>query len=652
MTEADRRRARAEDALLRSEERFRTLFDAVPVGLYRTTSDGRIANANPAMAQMLGFESVEALVGSAAVDLYVRPDVRREWTRRLETEGLVRAFEAELRRRDGTALWALESARAALDAEGRILHIEGTVQDITERKMAELRLRDSESQYRLLFDANPHPMWVIDRETLAFLAANAAAVASYGFSREEFLRLTAADIRPPEDVAAMKVRFYAAAAGGGIVSIGDVRHRKKDGTIFDVHVTSSAILFAGRAAALAMAVDITESRRAAAALERMEAQAHQSQKMEAIGQLAGGVAHDFNTLLGVVTGYSDLLLREAPAGSATARRLTEIRSAADRAAALTRDLLAFGRRQVLQPRVLDLNALVLDARAMLSRVINEDVEIVTVLDPGLGRVRADPGQLRQVILNFAVNARDAMPGGGRLTLETRNVELDASSAAASRAALRPGRYVALLASDTGRGVAPEVLERMFEPFFSTRDQGLGGGLGLATVYGIVTQSGGHLDVQSTIGKGTTFTVYLPHADAPAEAPAPSPITPAPGEAETILLVEDAHPLREMVTEILEAEGFRVIAAENGERAIEAAAAHPGPIGLIITDVVMPGLSGPAVAERLQATRPQMRVLLMSGYADAAMGAEGAIDARTHFLQKPFSADALLRKIRDVMASPV
>jgi len=649
LNEAERRRYRAEDALLRSEERYRALFDAVPVGLYRTSSDRRIANANPAMAQMLGFASVEALIGSDAVELYVEPEVRREWARRLETEGLVQGFEAQLRRHDGSALWALESARATLDDAGRILHIEGTVQDITERKQAELRLRDSEAQYRLLFDANPHPMWVVDPETIGCLAANDAAVRSYGFSRQEFLTMPATDIRPPEDVPQMQARIRAVAAAEGVVSVGESRHRRKDGTIFDVHVTSSPLTFGGRPAVLAMAIDITERKRAAAALERLEGQLRQSQKMEAIGQLAGGVAHDFNNLLGVIIGYSELLLRDLAPGSPAARRMTEIRDAADRAAALTKQLLAFSRRQVLQPRVLDLNAVVSEAEAMLARVISENVEIVTVLAPDLGRVRADPGQIQQVILNFAVNARDAMPGGGRLTLETRNVDLDRRDAD-RHAGLAPGRYVALLVSDTGHGMAPEVLEHMFEPFFTTKEQGHGTGLGLATIYGVVTQSGGHLEVESAVGRGTTFKVYLPLAEAEPEDAAAAPPAILTRASETVLLIEDAAPLRDMVQEILEADGYRVLAAEDAMRALDVASSHAGPIALVITDVVMPGMSGPAAAERLQVLRPETRVLFMSGYTDEAIGRQGVLDRETHFIQKPFSAEALLRKVREVLVS--
>jgi hypothetical protein len=644
--EAERRRHRAEDALLRSEERYRNLFDAVPVGLYRTASDRRIANANPAMAQMLGFASVEEMIGSDALALYARPEQREEWARRLQTDGLVQGFEVELLRRDGTPLWALESARAALDDEGRIVHIEGTVQDITERKQAELRLRDSEATYRLLFDANPHPMFVIDVETLDFLAANDAAVATYGFSRREFLSMTAADIRPPEAVPDLRARLKRLGEVGSVVSVGEARHRRKDGTIFDVHVTSSALMFAGRLASLAMAIDITERKRAAAALEKLEGQLRQSQKMEAIGQLAGGIAHDFNNLLGVVIGYSELVLRDLVPGSPAARRLNEIRGAGDRAAALTKQLLAFSRRQVLQPRVIDLNAVVKEAETMLARVISENVEIETRLARDLAPVLADPGQIHQVLLNFAVNARDAMSAGGRLTLETRNVEIAAGQTA--QTAVPPGRYVALLVADTGHGMPPEVLEHMFEPFFTTKGKGHGTGLGLATVYGVIAQSGGHLEVESEVGRGTTFKVYLPVAGS-AAAGGESPAAAAPrAAAETVLLIEDAGPLREMVQEILEAEGYRVLSAEDAEKALQLAAAHQGPIALAITDVVMPGMSGPEAASRLQAVRPATRRVLLAGYTDEAIGHERILDAETHFIQKPFSADALLRKVREVL----
>ena len=647
ISEAEHRRHRAEDALLRSEERYRTLFDAVPVGLYRTASDRRIATANPAMAQMLGFATVEELIGSDALDLYVDPELRKEWARRLETEGLVQGFEAQLRRRDGTALWALESARAALDDEGRILHIEGTVQDITERKLAELRLRDSEATYRLLFDANPHPMFVIDVETLGFLAANDAAVATYGFSRDEFLSMTAADIRPPEDIPRLRERIRRAMAEGGALTVGESRHRRKDGTVFDVHVTSSTLVFAGRRASLAMAIDITEQKRAAAALEKLEGQLRQSQKMEAIGQLAGGIAHDFNNLLGVVIGYSELVLRDLAPGTPAARRMKEIRSAGDRAAALTKQLLAFSRRQLLQPRVIDLNAVVTEAETMLARVISENVEIDTRLARGLQPVLADPGQIHQVLLNFAVNARDAMSGGGRLTLETRNVEI-APEDADTHPDVPPGPYVLLLVADTGHGMPPEVLEHMFEPFFTTKGKGHGTGLGLATVYGVVAQSGGHLEVESEVGRGTTFKVYLPVAAGGAASPDPVAAAPPRAAAETVLLIEDAAPLREMVQEILESEGYSVLPAEDAEKALQLAGAHAGPIALAITDVVMPGMSGPEAASRLKAVRPTTRVLFMSGYTDEAIGTEGILDPQTHFLQKPFSADALLRKVREVL----
>jgi CheY-like chemotaxis protein len=302
---------------------------------------------------------------------------------------------------------------------------------------------------------------------------------------------------------------------------------------------------------------------------------------------------------------------------------------------------------VLQPRVLDLNAVVKEAEAMLARVISENIEIATSLAPDLGRVRADPGQIQQVLLNFAVNARDAMPNGGRLTIETRNEEI-ADGGGGAHGAIPPGRYVVMLVGDTGHGMSPDVLEHMFEPFFTTKEKGHRTGLGLATVYGVVTQSGGYVEVKSAVGRGTTFKVYLPVAESAAAENVAELARPPVRASETILLVEDAAPLREMVQEILEADGYSVLAAEHAERALQVAAAHPGVIALAITDVVMPGMSGPEAATRLQAVRPDTRVLFMSGYTDEAIGKEGVLDAGTHFIQKPFSADALLRKVREVL----
>jgi len=368
--------------------------------------------------------------------------------------------------------------------------------------------------------------------------------------------------------------------------------------------------------------------------------------------LAGGVAHDFNNLLGVITGYADLLQKDIGPQHPGARRLDEIRKGADRAAALTRQLLAFSRKQVLQPRVLDLNAVVGDMEKMLGRLIGEDIQVIAKLGTDLGRVKADPGQMEQVIVNLAVNARDAMPQGGKLILETTNAELDESYRRTHPGA-RPGPYVRLAVSDTGHGIDAATLPRIFEPFFTTKEQGKGTGLGLSTVYGIVKQSGGYIMVYSEPRRGSTFKVYLPRVDEEAQAATEAEGAPEPPAraSETILLVEDEKALREMIRELLEEGGYTVLEGGSPEEALAAARSHRGPIHLMLTDVVMPRMGGRDLAAELSALRPGLRVLYMSGYTDSAIIHHGVLDAGTHFLQKPFTAHALLRKVRAVLDEP-
>src|SRR5260221_9902460 len=392
--------------------------------------------------------------------------------------------------------------------------------------------RQAEEQYRLLFDSNPHPMWVFDKETLVFLAVNDATVQHYGYSRSELLGMTIKDLRPPEEVPPL-LEELKSLSWPGSDWLRVWKHRKKDGSIIDAETGSNPIAFQGRQAVLVLAHDVTEKR-------KLEAQLLQSQKMEAIGQLAGGVAHDFNNLLGEITGYTDLLLKDLGAQHPGTRRAEQIRKAADSAAGLTRQLLAFSRNQVLHPTVLDLNAVVLDVEKMLQRLIGEDIQLVTVLSEGLGRVKADPGQVEQVIVNLAVNARDAMPKGGKLIIETVNIDLDGQYAG-TRTEVRPGPYAMLAGSDTGHGIDAETMSHIFEPFYTTKEEGKGTGLGLSTVFGIVKQSDGSVGVYSEVGQGTTFRVYLPRVNDNGEVAAIAPPLPEPRppRGEPILLVEDA-----------------------------------------------------------------------------------------------------------------
>jgi signal transduction histidine kinase len=401
--------------------------------------------------------------------------------------------------------------------------------------------------------------------------------------------------------------------------------------MFARHALSEFVPKALGSVASAVAVGI-ERKRAEEALRRSEEQLRQAQKMEAVGRLAGGIAHDFNNLLTVITSYSDLVLEDLARDDPKRDDVDQIRKAAEGAAALTRQLLAFSRQQVLETKVLDLRATVASTEKLLQRLIGADVLLTTSLAPDLGAVKADPGQLEQIIINLAVNARDAMPGGGRLTIEAANVE---------HAPGRPGRYVRLALSDTGLGMDEQTRARMFEPFFTTKETGKGTGLGLATVYGIVKQAGGFIEVDSEPGRGTSVKVYLPRVDqAVASAAAPAAAEPRRG-TETVLVVEDAASVRLVTRQVLERYGYAVLEAPNGDAALRLAARHHGPIHLLVTDVVMPGLSGRQLAGQLAPLRPEMKVLYVSGYA-------GDVEPGVAYLQKPFAPETLARRVRDLL----
>ena len=561
----------------------------------------------------------------------------------LLSEGFV-SREYRFRHKDGTYRWVADEQRLLRDASGTPIEVVGSWSDVTPRKQAELRLLESEEQYRLLFDSNPQPMWVYDVETMAFLAVNQAAVNHYGYSHGEFLSMKIRDISRFEETQLPEEHGVTRPGESERKASPSPRvwtHRKKDGSLIDVEIAVGSIEFRGRRAGLALVTDVTERK-------HLETQLLQSQKMDSVGRLAGGVAHDFNNLLGVITGYGELLAGRLPNDPQLKRYVNDILKAAERAAGLTRQLLAFSRKQVLQPRILDLNAVVAEMEKMLRRLIGEDVQLITIFDERLEGVQADPGQMEQVLMNLAVNARDAMPRGGRLTIETAKVDLDATYAR-SRPGVKPGPHVMLAVSDTGHGMEPEVLDHIFEPFFTTKEAGKGTGLGLATVHGIVKQSGGHIFVYSERGQGTTFKIYLPRVGAGKveETPA-TPQAEQHRGSETILLVEDEESLRGIVRECLEASGYSVIEARHAGHALELAEGHPAPIHLLITDVIMPGMSGSQLAAAFTASHAETKVLYMSGYTDDAVVLHGVLAADVSFLQKPFTTEALARKVREVL----
>ena len=555
----------------------------------------------------------------------------------------------------------VESERLNKELEGYVIQRTGQLAaankeletEEAERKLAEEALRDSEKRYRLLFESNPFPMWVYDVETLSFLAVNAAVVRRYGYSEEEFLTMTIKDIRPGEDVPALLDRISKVSA----VSVdpkdsGTWRHQKKDGTLIDVEITSHPLSFAGRRSKLVLANDITERKRAEAALKLTEEQLRQALKMEAVGKLAGGVAHDFNNLLTAITGHSEMCLKRLTPENSLHRHIDQIKKAGDRAAALTRQLLAFSRKQILQPEVLDLNHIVLELSKMLQRLIGEDIDLLMGLAADLGKVKADPNQLEQVLMNLVVNARDAMPKGGKLTIETSNVHLNGEFGD-RHVSVPAGDYVMLAVSDSGCGMDAETQARIYEPFFTTKEVGKGTGLGLATVYGIVKQSEGSIWVYSEVGRGTTFKIYLPSVKCSVvKVAAPIENPELLRGAETVLLVEDEEVVREMAAEILRENGYEVMEAKHPNEALILAAQHNGVIHLMLTDVVMPQMSGRDLAEQILPQRPDMKVLYMSGYTDDAIVHHGVLEEGTAFIAKPFSIHALARKLREVLDEPV
>ncbi|MBI3029825.1 MAG: GAF domain-containing protein, partial [Candidatus Rokubacteria bacterium] len=419
--------------------------------------------------------------------------------------------------------------------------------------------------------------------------------------------------------------------------------RGKDGRRVEVSVSFSLLrdLSGAIVGTVAVVRDVTEQK-------RLEEHLRQSQKMEAVGRLAGGIAHDFNNLMTIIAGRAEMLLGRLRPDDPLHRDIELFQKTSERAAALTRQLLAFSRRQVLQPRVLDLNAVVAGTDSMLRRLIGEDIDLVTVPEPALWPVKADPGQLEQVIVNLAVNARDAMPNGGKLTIETGNAKLG-EGYASQHVAVKPGSFVVLAVSDTGMGMDEETRSRIFEPFFTTKERGRGTGLGLATVYGIVKQSGGNIWCYSEPGRGTTFKVYLPRVDEPLESPDLAAAAPAPqGGEETVLLVEDEEELRGVAREILEMHGYTVLEAGHPDEAVRIAERHAGPIHLLVTDVVMPKMSGRDLVQCLAPLRPGTKVLYISGYTDDAIVHHGVLDPGTAFLEKPFNPDDLARKVREAL----
>ena len=635
-------------AMRRSEERFRSLVQHASDAYAILEPDGAIRYVSPAAERVSGY-SPEELLGKNTFDL-THPDDRASATLFfgdvLSDPGGVHEILLRVKRKDGTWGWLQLSAKNLLD-DPAVLGIVSNFHDVTEKTEAEDALRRSERNSRLLFESSPLPMWVYDRETLAFLAVNDAAIAHYGWSRNELLSMNITEIRPPEEM--IRLLEDLEADRPDLQRSGSWIHKTKDGRLIDVEVLSHTIEYEGRAAALVLVQDVTDRNRVAKEKDNLERQLRQSQKLEAVGQLAGGVAHDFNNLLAVILNYSRFVREDLPEDAASREDMDQILSAAEKAARLVKQLLAFSRREIVKPEIVDLNDVVTDINKMLRRTIKESINLVVDLSDELWSTQADRGQLEQVILNLAVNADAAMPDGGTLEIRTVNRFID-DEAAAQKAELNSGNYVCLTVSDDGVGMSEDVAAHIFEPFFTTKAVGEGTGLGLSTVYGIVKQAGGYVYVYSEEGRGTTFNVYMPAIEGSVEEAHVEMLDVADHRGnETILVVEDEPGVRSIAKRILEGAGYEVIVFESPGEAL--GAIDDWHVDLLLTDVIMPDLSGRELAGKLQARQPDMKVIFMSGYTDEIIARQGVLDDGVTFLQKPFGSDDLLPLVRDTLSKP-
>ena len=636
-------RKQAETALRDSEDRYRRLVESSPDAMV-VYSEGTIRYINRAAAQLFGVSGPPDLVGRPVLD-FVHPDSRPLVLARMRQTVVARVdvplSEERFVRPDGSVIDA-EVAAIPIVWDGRAAAL-ATIRDISARVQAETALRRVDEQQRALVDGVRDTIFAVTAEGI-LTALNRAFEESTGWARDEWLGRSILEIVHPEDVEVV-TRLLRRAIAREPRPLELFRVRTKDGGFRLTEASVNAEWVGDRVVSLlGIARDITER-------TALEQKLRQSQKMEAVGQLAGGIAHDFNNLLTAINVHAELLLPALAEGDPRRAEVEEIHRAADRAAGLTHQLLAYSRRQVLQPKVLDLNTIVYGAETLVRRVIGEDIRVVTRLARTLGAVRADPGQIEQVILNLALNARDAMPEGGILTLATQDRTFDPTTVTftAEQSTAGPGPYVELTVTDTGVGMDAETRTHVFEPFFTTKEVGRGTGLGLSTVYGIVKQSGGFIWVESEPGRGASFHVALPRVEVAPASPEPATPTPrAAAGAETILITEDEPGVRAAARTVLSRLGYRVLEAESGDAALRVASSHPGTIDLLLTDVVMPGMNGRVLAEQLTRLRPGLRVVYMSGYPNRVIVRQGILEPGLAFLAKPFTPRTLGEKVRETL----
>ncbi len=633
-------RIKRERELHESEERFRTLFENSTIGLYRTTPDGRILLSNPALLKMIGYESFEELAARNLEEEGFEPDyARREFIRRIERDGEVIGLESAWTRKDGSVVPVRENARAMRDANGHTLYYDGTAEDITEHRKAERALRESEQKFRALVEGSASAIWIHDG--VHFLYANPTAVRLTGYTLDEFTRLDVTDLHLPEERGPLKDRMKRRLDGEDVINHFESRVLRKNGDLVWADLTASLIEYRGSPAIIVSAYDISDRK-------KLEEQLIQSQKMEGLGRLAGGVAHDYNNILNVVVGYSDLLKRKLPEDDPSRQPLEAILAAARRGADLTRQLLAFARKEIVSPQVVSVNSAIESIMNMLHRIIGENLRLVFIPENGLWNVKIDPTQFDQIVVNLVTNAKDAIDDVGTITIRTFNKKFS-NGDVPQGTRLTPGEYVVVEFEDSGRGIDAQTLKRLFEPFFTTKPKGHGTGLGLSTVYGILRQNGGSIEVKSEIGKGSKFTVYVPRFAGAVKSIELLPADESVKGTVTVLVVEDQTDLLNLTRAFLEGCGYNVITAAGPIDAEVLSRSYSGEIHLLLTDIIMPKMSGRELSERISMRRQGLRTLYMSGYGSDNL-VEGEKGGNPNdFIQKPFELTELALRIRQVLS---
>ncbi|MFH1154894.1 MAG: PAS domain S-box protein [Pseudomonadota bacterium] len=625
-------------ALLESEQRYRTLFDRVPAPLFRSAADGKLLDANPANVQMMGYPDQETLMKTDPAKRYVNPEDCRQWREMADRCGLVRDFETRLRRFDGSVIWGRLTCRAVRNESGQVLYHEGCLEDITARRQAEALVR----MLSQAIEQCPVSIVITDLDGVIEFV-NTAFTQITGYTHDEVMGQTPRILKSGETSLLVYKQLWETIRSGGVWR-GELCNRKKNGelylehaSIFPVRNGNDAITHYG-----AVKEDVTDRK-------KLEEQVRQIQKMEAVGQLAGGVAHDFNNMLGVIIGHADLALEKVADDASLCQNIETIRDAAHRSMEITRQLLAFARKQTIVPKILDINRIVGGTLNLLRRLIGENINLIWLPGTEIWPVRMDPSQIDQILANLCVNARDAIGGVGRVTIETRNVVFD-DAYCADHKGFSPGEYVMLAVSDNGCGMDRQTRDRIFEPFFTTKGANKGTGLGLATVYGIIKQNAGFINVYSEVGQGSTFTLYIPRNTVRTEFPQSEESSlPVPRGHETILLVEDESAFLDMTKLLLEKLGYTVLAFLTPTEALGRASAGVDHIDLLISDLVMPEMNGLDLARRLNTFNPGIRNLFMSGYTGNVATIQGVLEEGANFMQKPFSLQELALKVREALS---